>query len=205
MEILSHIAEIFVLGVIGGSVPGPVLTSVFTEILNGGFNKGMKVIFRALIAEVVVAGAILFVLSALNVPQLYFEIISLFGAIFLIYLAVNIWKINKIDGENKEIFTFSKIFILTILNGAFWIFWLTVCVPRAFALKEVIVGGQILFLIVFESGWFVMTALLAFIFFKFRPLLLRKDLVSSVFKFFALILVFFAFKSAYESVVYFLK
>ena len=51
MEILNQIAEIFVLGVIGGSVPGPVLTSAFTEILNGGFNKGMKVIFPLALFE----------------------------------------------------------------------------------------------------------------------------------------------------------
>ncbi|MFA6486039.1 MAG: LysE family transporter [Candidatus Magasanikbacteria bacterium] len=202
MKVFSQILEVFVLGLIGGAVPGPMLTAVFTEVLNGGFKKSFKVIFRALSAEVIVAIAILLVVFSLQIPQLYFYILSLAGAIFLIWLASNIWKINKVGEDRGEIFSFYRIFILTILSGAFWIFWLTVCVPRAFALKEQIVGGQFLFLLAFELGWIVMTGFLAYVFSKFRPLLLKKNLVSTIFKVFALLLVFFALKSIWMSVVY---
>lgn len=202
MEVLNRIAEIFLLGVIGGSVPGPILTSVLTEVLNGGMGKGIRVILRALTAEVIVAGTILFILSAVDVPRIYFEIISVLGAIYLVYLAINVWKINKIDGENKEVFNLYKIFVLTVLNGGFWIFWLTVCVPKAFVLGQEIAGGQIVFLIMFELGWLTSTFSVSYIFFKFRPLLLRKNLVSSVFKFFALVLIFFAIRAIRESAAY---
>ena len=195
MKIVSQIIEIFLLGLIGGSVPGPMLTAVFTEVLNGGFKKSFKVIFRALSAESIIAIAILLVVFSLNIPQLYFQIVSIVGAVFLIWLAINLWRVNKVDGETKEIFTFPKIFILTVLSGAFWIFWITVCVPKAFALRETIVGGQFIFLVTFELGWLVMTSLLAFVFSRFRPMLLKKDLVSAVFKVFALVLVFFAIQS----------
>lgn len=205
MNVLSQIMEVFVLGAIGGAVPGPVLTAVFTEIVNSGLTKSFKVIIRALAAEIIVASSILLIVFSMNIPQLYFYAISLAGALFLIYLAYNVWKIDKVGGEKGEIFSFYKMFLLTVLNGAFWVFWLTVCVPRAFALREQIVGGQFIFLIAFELGWLFMTSLLAFIFSKFRPLLFRKNLVSFVFKFFALVLVFFALKSVYESMVYFLK
>lgn len=69
MEVSHQITEIFLLGVIGGAVPGPILTSVLTDILNGGMGKGVRVIMRALAAEVIVAGIILFILSAMNVPK----------------------------------------------------------------------------------------------------------------------------------------
>lgn len=205
MEIFYRIAEAFVLGVIGGSVPGPVLTAVFTEVINGGFMQGLKVIFRALTAELILVSFILLVVLSINIPQAYFYIISLAGAVFLIYLASNIWKIEKLGGEGGKIFNFSRMFVLTLFNGAFWIFWLTVCAPMAFAIKEQILGGQFIFLITFELGWLVMTAFLAFIFSKFRPFLFRKNLVSFVFKIFALILLFFAGRSVYESAAYFLK
>lgn len=205
MKLLIQLIEVFLLGLIGGAVPGPMLTAVFTEVLNGGFKKSFKVIFRALSAEMLVAIIILLVVFALNIPQLYFYIISLAGAIFLIWLAKNIWKINKVDGQNGEIFTFGKILILTVLSGAFWIFWLTVCVPKAFELKDQIYAGQYIFLLTFELGWLTMTTLLAFVFSRFRPILLKKNLVSAVFKVFALLLVFFSLKSIFESVMFLLK
>jgi len=205
MKISIQIIEIFLLGLIGGSVPGPMLTAVFTEVLGGGFKKSLKVIFRALVAETIVASLILLIIYSLHIPELYFQIISLAGAVYLIYLATRIWKINKVGGENKEFFTFGRIMILTLLNGGFWIFWLTVCVPRAFTLNESIYGGLIIFMVVMELGWLIMTGLLGFVFSRFRPLLLKKNLVSTVFKLFALVLVFFALKSAVESILFLIK
>jgi threonine/homoserine/homoserine lactone efflux protein len=205
LKITIQIIEIFLLGLIGGAVPGPMLMAVFTEVLNGGFKKSFKVIARAFLAEVIVALAILFIVYSLNIPKLYFQLISLGGSAFLIWLASKIWKIDKVDGENKEIFTFGKIFILTLLNGGFWIYWITVCVPRAFALEEEIYGGIFIFMVAMELGWLIMTASLGFIFSRFRPILLKKNLVLTVFKIFALILVFFALKSVVESIIFLVK
>lgn len=203
MDLIRQVFEIFILGVIGASVPGPILTAVFTEVVSGGFAKSIKTIFRALVSEIMVAGLVLLIVFSINIPESYFYMVSLLGAAFLIYLASCIWKIDKISGDNGEIFGFRKIFLLTILNGAFWIFWLTVCVPRAFALEGQISGGRFTFLLFFESGWLIMTSFLAFAFSKFRPFFFRKNLVSSIFKFFALILIFFAIKSIYQSLIYF--
>src|SRR3989339_710667 len=173
MEITAQIIEIFLLGLIGGAVPGPMLTAVFTEVLNSGFKKSLRVVLRALFAETIVATAILLVIYSLNIPESYFYVISIVGSVYLIWLAIKVWKIDKIDGENKEVFIFSKIFLLTLLNGGFWIFWITVCVPRAFVLQEQILGGVIIFL------------------------------VATVFKIFALLLVFFAVKAVVQSCLFF--
>ena len=205
MFIFKQIFEIFVLGLIAGAVPGPMLTAVFTEVLNGGFLKSLKVVLRAFFAETIVALLIILIVFSLKIPQLYFQSISILGSIFLLWLAIGLWKINKVDAENKEIFTFSKILFLTILSGAFWIFWITVCIPKAFLLQEIIYGGRFIFLIVFELGWFLMTAFLSFLFSRFRPILLRKNLVSLAFKFFAVVLFFFAIEAIISSLVFFLK
>jgi len=204
MKVVSQIIEIFLLGLIGGAVPGPMLAAVFTEVLNGGFKKSLRVIFRALVAEIIVATLILLIIYSLKIPELYFQIISFAGSLYLIYLATKIWKITKVDNENKEFFTFNKIMVLTLLNGGFWIFWLTVCVPRAFTLNETVYGGLIIFMIAMELGWLIMTSTLGFIFSRFRPLLLKRNLVSIVFKFFALMLVFFALESIIKSILFIL-
>lgn len=205
MKIFTQIIEAFLLGLIGGAVPGPMLTAVFTEVLGGGFVKSLRVVFRALFSETLVAVLILLIIFSLNVPTVYFYIISFGGSAMLIWIAIQVWKINRIGGEKSEIFSFSKILILTILNGGFWIFWITVCVPRAFLLKEHIFEGQFLFLIAFEIGWLAMTVSLGFIFSRFRPILSREKVVSFVFKIFALLLVFFAIKSVMDSINYLLE
>lgn len=197
------LAEIFLLGLIGGAVPGPILTAVFTEIIRVGFRKSLKIISYALLAEVVIASIVISGVHSLNLPESYFHILSFFGALVLFWLAYKVWKIGGIDSTSTPLFSLPKIFLLTVLNGGFWIFWTTICIPRAFNLAEMVSGGQFLFLLLFEFGWLSSTVLLAYIFSYFRPILQKKSLVSSVFKVFAILLVLFALKSIFEGIVYF--
>ncbi|TSC96541.1 MAG: transporter, LysE family [Parcubacteria group bacterium Athens0714_26] len=202
---ITQLFSIFLLGLIGGSVPGPILASAFTESLKSGFIRSLRVIFKALVGETLVVVLILTVLFSVNIPQIYFYILSLIGACVLIYLALQVWKIKGIGSGKKEIFSFWKIFLLTIFNGSFWIFWITICVPQAFLLKENIAGGQFIFLILFELGWLFSTVILTFIFSRFRQLLTNEKIVHIVFKVLAILLLLFAIQMAYESVKYFIQ
>lgn len=193
MSIFADLLGIFVLGFIGGTVPGPILTSCFTEALRKGFVGSFRVMFLASVSEIMVATTIMILLFSLHVPNGFFYAISLIGSIVLIWMAQQVWQIKKLNSKG-EIFSFKKIFLLTIGNGPLWIFWSTICVPQAFLLSKKIAGGQILFLIAFELGWFASTILLTFIFSRFRPLLVKEKIVSKVFKLLALILGFFAIK-----------
>lgn len=204
MSIISQIIEILLLGVIGGSVPGPILTAVFAEVLNGGFKRSFIVMFKALIAETLVAGFVLLVFFSWDIPTEYFYVMSFGGAIVLFWIAKQVWGIKKVASDNTEVFSFAKLLLLTVLNGAFWIFWITICVPRAFELRQSVVGGHVLFLLFFEIGWLISVIALAYVFSKFRPLLLKKNLISTVFKIFALLLVFFGLKSIWGSITYFM-
>jgi len=198
MEVLRQIVSIFVLGLLGGANPGPVLTSAFTEAYRKGFVKSLNVIFYAMLAEAIVALFVLVLFFSIDIPEVFFYLISFIGAIVLIWIASQIWKIEKID-DNEEIFSFKKLFVLTIFNGPFWIFWITICVPQAFLLKEKILGGQFLFLGLFELGWLFSTLLLTFLFSRFRGILSQKNLTPFVFKFFAVLLFLFAIKLIFQS------
>lgn len=198
MSLLLQLFGIFLLGLIGGSVPGPVLAAAFTEALRKGFLKSLRVILMAMAAESLVAIFVLTIFFSINVPQVVFAAISLVGAAVLVWLAIQVWGIKEL-GEGGNIFSFSKIFFLTVFNGPFWIFWITICVPQAFLLREEVAGGHVLFLVLFELGWLAATAFWTFLFSRFRPLLSKKNVVPIVFKIFAIILLLFAVKLLLES------
>lgn len=204
MNIFLELLSIFVLGFIGGSIPGPILTSAFTETVRKGFIKSLDVIFFALLSEIIVASFIMIVIFTLHIPQGFFYAISFIGALVLIWMATEIWKIKKLHDKGK-IFDFKKIFLLTVFNGPLWIFWSTICVPQAFILSKKITGGQILFLLLFELGWLASTVLLTLLFSRFRPLLIKPGIISQVFKFFAIILLLFAVRLVLDSYFFFVK
>jgi len=204
MGIFFQLISVFLLGLIGGANPGPILTASFTEALRKGFIKSLRVIFMAMIAETIVAIFILTLFFSIDIPQIVFYLISFIGAGVLAWLALQIWKIKEF-GSGGEIFSFKKIFLLTVFNGPFWVFWITICVPQAFLLKEKITAGHIIFLILFELGWLIATIFLTFIFSRFRPLLTKRNLISIIFKIFSLILIFFAVRLTTESIIFLLN
>jgi len=104
MDILLQILSIFVLGLIGGSVPGPILAAAFTEALRRGFLKSLRVIFMAMIAETIVAIFVLVVFFSINLPQIIFYLISFLGAGVLVWLALQVWKIKELGGEGDIFF-----------------------------------------------------------------------------------------------------
>ncbi|MFA6251806.1 MAG: LysE family transporter [Candidatus Paceibacterota bacterium] len=204
MDIIVQLFSIFVLGFIGGATPGPILTASFTESLRKGFVKSLPIVFMAMASEIVIASSILTIFFLYDIPEAFFYIISLIGAVVLVWLAIQVWKIKSI-GEEGDIFDFKKIFLLMIFNGSFWIFWITVCIPQAFLLKNNIAFGQFVFLGIFELGWLAATVSLVFIFSRFRKFLIKNNYVSIVFKLFSIILIYFAVDLVFESLKYFIK
>lgn len=197
-----QLLSIFILGLIGGANPGPILASSFTETLNRGFRHGLQFIIKAALAEIIVAFFILTLFFSLKIPLAIFYFISFVGAGILIWIACNIWKIKSI-GEKGNLFSFKKLLSMAVFNGPFWIFWVTICVPQALHLKEKLIGAQFYFIALFMSGWFISTTLLNFIFSRFKPLLTKSNLIPCVFKILSLILVFFAVKLVVQSLLFF--
>ena len=192
---ITSLIEAFLLGLVGGAVPGPILTGTFTEILNLGFIKGIRVIFYALIAETFGALVVLFIFYAIGINHLTIQIISVCGAVVLFWLASQVWKIKEINTETKQVLTFPKILLLTAFNSGYWIFWITVGVSKALLLDSSVYGGKYIFLFIFEFAWLVMTFVLAFIFYQFRPLLQRKNLIGTTFKILATVLALLGIKT----------
>ena len=202
---LNELLTAFILGLIGGMIPGPVLTAIFTEILQTNFIKSFRIIFIALLVETIVALTSLIVLSSLNLSESIFRGISFIGAGILIWIATSIWKIKKIDSDEKLYFGFWKISAMILANGVLWTFWVTICVPKAIFLGEKLIFGDYLFLILVEIGWFITTTLVAFLFSRFRSILSKPKVIPIIFKIFSLTFIYFAFEMIYQSITYFLN
>ena len=193
------------LGLIGGVIPGPVITAVFTEILQSGLPKSMRIIFIALITETIVAVISLVLFAALDLPESFFRGLSMLGAVILVWISLSIWKIRSLDTGQKVHFSLWKIIIMILSNGVLWTYWITICIPKAILLNDHIHLGAYLFMGLVQLGWLVSTLLMAFAFSRFRRVLSRPRVVPVVFKVFALAFVYFAFDMVYKSILFFLK
>ena len=204
-NMIKDILSACILGLIGGIIPGPVLAATFTEILQSGFYKSFRIILWAMFTETIVALVSLLVFSSLGLSEAVFRGISFIGAGILIWIAASIWKINKIDTEEKVHFSLGKISAMIMANGVLWTFWITVCVPKAIALSEKIYVGQFLFFALVEIGWLISTVLVAYVFSRFRKALSNPRVVPILFKIFSLTFIYFAIDMVYKSFRFFVK
>ena len=206
-ETLSMIHELVIalmLGLIGGLIPGPVITAVFTEILQSGFAKSLRIIGIALVTETMVAVVSLMLLSSLNFNEAFFRGLSLAGAVILIWIALSIWKVKSLDSGQKVEFGLWKVILMILSNGVLWTYWLTICIPKAILLGEQLHLGAYFFMGLVQLGWLNSTLVAAFLFSRFRRILSRPRVIPVLFKIFALAFVYFAVDMVLKSVQFFM-
>ena len=201
MALFFTVINVFFLGLAGGANPGPVLIFSCTESVKSGFKKSFKIILWALIAESIVAFAILLIVSSLKLTNYIFYSIGIIGGIYLVYIAWQISKINELKNNKDNVFSFKKILIITLLNGPFWLFWISICVPLAIEMNNSLPEGYWLFLFVFEFGWLVATTLIVFIFSRFRSVMTNKKVISITYNILALILLYIALSSIIKNTI----
>ena len=195
----------FLLGLIGGVIPGPVITSVFTEILQSGFLKSLRIILIALAVETLVAVLSLVILASLGFNESFFRGLSLAGAVILIWIAISIWKVRSLDTEEKVHFGFLKIVIMILSNGVLWTYWITICIPKAILLSDQLTMGAYIFMGLVQLGWLISTTIVAFLFSRFRKILSRPKVIPVMFKIFAGAFAYFALDMIYRSIMFFIK
>jgi len=192
------------LGLIGGVIPGPVITAVFTEILQSGFLKSLRIIVIALVTETIVALISLLVLGSLGFNESFFRGLSLAGALILIWIAISIWKVRSLDSGEKVQFGLWKVVLMILSNGVLWTYWITICIPKAILLSDTVYLGEYLFMGLVQLGWLLSTLLVAFLFSRFRKALSRPRVIPVLFKIFALAFAYFAVDMIVKSIRYFI-
>ena len=193
------------LGLIGGMIPGPVITAVFTEVLQSGYFKSLRIILIALVTESIVAVISLVILASLGFNEAFFRGLSLAGAAILVWISLSIWKVKTLDTGEKVHFGFWKIILMILSNGVLWTYWITICIPKAILLGTQIHLGEYLFMAMVQLGWLISTMVVAYLFSRFRKLLSRPRVIPVLFKIFALAFAYFAADMIFKSIRYFVQ
>lgn len=193
----------FMLGLIGGVIPGPVITAVFTEILQSGLRGSLRIILLALVTETLVAVISLLLMESLQLHEGFFRILSMAGAALLLWIAASIFRVRQLDTGQKVHFSTPKILLMILTNGVLWTYWITVCIPKAILLGQTIHLGAYLFMGLVQLGWLTSTLMLALLFARFRNILSGPRVFPVLFKIFAFAFVYFAADMVYQSIRYF--
>jgi threonine/homoserine/homoserine lactone efflux protein len=136
-----------VFGLGGGLTPGPLMTLVITETLKHGTKEGLKVAMAPLITDLPVVLLSIFLLSKLSELNLIIGIISLIGAMFLIYLGYESFTFKgvEIDTTFFKPQSLKKGIIANIFNPAPILFWISVGAPTVLKGYEVNLIASIYF------------------------------------------------------------
>jgi len=202
-RMIHELVIALMLGLIGGVIPGPVITAVFTEILQSGYLKSLRIIMIALVTETLVALVSLLILDSLGFNETFFRGLSLAGAAILIWIAISIWKVRSLDSGEKVQFGLWKVVLMILSNGVLWTYWITICIPKAILLGDTLHLGQYLFMGLVQLGWLISTLVVAFLFSRFRKALSRPNVIPILFKIFALAFAYFAIDMIIKSIQYF--
>jgi threonine/homoserine/homoserine lactone efflux protein len=141
--IFFRLLEVVSLGFLCGLIPGPVVSAVFAETLRNGWRASRRIVAWAAAGELVMSVACVALFSAFTPPPLAFSVLSGLGALILLHLAWDLWRVDSLPmvgpnsgPANPVLFTNRRVFTVAILNGMAWVFWLTVCVPQAVELGK---------------------------------------------------------------------
>ena len=193
------------LGLIGGVIPGPVITAIFTEVLQSGYLKSLRIVLIAVVTETLVALGSLLIIGSLGFNVAFFRGLSLAGAAILIWIAISIWKVRTLDSGEKVQFSLWKVVVMILSNGVLWTYWITICIPKAFLLGDQLHLGEYLFMGLVQLGWLTSTMVVTFLFSRFRRALSRPRVIPVLFKLFALAFAYFAIDMIYKSIQYFIQ
>jgi threonine/homoserine/homoserine lactone efflux protein len=154
-----------VFGLGGGLTPGPLMSLVITETLKHGTKEGLKVAMAPLITDFPVVLISIFLLSKLSEINIIIGIISLVGAVFLVYLGYESFTFKgvEIDSSYFKPQSLKKGVIANIFNPAPILFWISVGAPTVLKGYDVSLMAAIyfvFFMYFFLVGSKLLTAML---------------------------------------------
>lgn len=128
---LEFLSAGILLGLAAGFAPGPLLVLVISETLRHGIRAGLKVSIAPLITDVPIILVSLLLLNRFAEYKPILGCISIFGGLFILYLAYESLKTRGVDLNLSAVKTgsFKKGVITNALNPHPYIFYMTVGTP----------------------------------------------------------------------------
>jgi threonine/homoserine/homoserine lactone efflux protein len=142
-----------VVGLAAGLSPGPLITLVVSETLKNGKKKGIEIAISPLISESPIILFVLLILSSVGGNFFVLGVISLLGALFLIYLGLSNLRADVKESREhlgKDSAVLRGI-TTNLLNPNTYMFWLTIGGPRILKSAQVDISMAIFFVIGFYT------------------------------------------------------
>lgn len=140
-----------VLGLSAGFSPGPLFTLVISQTLTYGSKEGLKVALTPLITDLPIIIITTFLLSQLTNSQNILGILSIIGGLFVLYLACENFRTNKIDITITPVEpqSLTKGVLVNALNPHPYLFWIAIGTPTLLKARAESLLATILFVIGF--------------------------------------------------------
>jgi threonine/homoserine/homoserine lactone efflux protein len=128
---LSFLITGTILGLSAGFAPGPLLALVISETMEHGVRGGIKVALAPILTDLPIIIVTVFVLAKLSDFQSVLGIISIIGALFILYLGINNLRTKgiELDLDKSSPKSFQKGIIVNALSPYPYLFWLSVGAP----------------------------------------------------------------------------
>ena len=119
------------LGLYAGFSPGPLITLVMSQAIKHGPKEGVKVAFAPLLTDFPILLVSTFLLIRLSNYRAILGIVSILGAVFLVYLAYTSFRTRGVEvNMDEEVpHSFVKGAVVNALSPNPHVFWITIGAP----------------------------------------------------------------------------
>jgi threonine/homoserine/homoserine lactone efflux protein len=128
---LMYLATGVIFGLSAGLAPGPLLTLVLAQSLRHGFRAGARAALAPLATDLPIVALSLLVISRMASSHLALGLISLAGALFLLYLGYETFSSGAFPevAPGEEAQSLRKGIVTNFLSPHPYLFWMTVGAP----------------------------------------------------------------------------
>ena len=148
---ISTLLTGIILGLSAGLAPGPLLTLVITETLQRNIRSGIKVALAPLITDLPIILVSIFLLNKLAGSNIVLGLISIAGAIFVLYIGHETLTTNglEVNFKNNRSQSLTKGILANALSPHPYLFWISVGSPIMNKALKINTLGPALFLLGF--------------------------------------------------------
>jgi len=138
-----------VFGLSGGFSPGPTTTVIVSQTLRFGVVDGLKVAIAPLLTDAPIIVVAVLLVDQLSRFQPVLGGITLVGAAFLTYLAIDSFRVKRIEVQDRDVEprSISKGFMANLLNPHPYLFWFVIGAPKLLAASQIGMAPAVLFLV----------------------------------------------------------
>ncbi len=124
----EYAASAFIFGLTAGLKPGPLGIVIIQQTLQNGLRQGLRASLAPIITDGPIIAFALLLLTQLRDMSLFIGVLSLFGGLYLFWLAAKILKIKKMEISKSlnRIGSLSMAIKVNFLNPNPYLFWFTV-------------------------------------------------------------------------------